>query len=300
MAFVRTPGQHLDRAAAERRPSARRRALGVDAEYGPLVMLEIVRSPGPSATIMSGWSTIPPRARRWWSIPSVAEPVLAGGGGARLADHPDLEHALAPRSYRRQRRDQGGDRLHDHRPGRGGAIPTLDRIVGGGDRASDSATIEAELHRHPRPYRRPYRLSSAPARAGRLRRRHPVRDGLRPAVRGHGGADARQHCSGSPRLPPDTRSIAARIYARQRPLRADRRAGQCRRWSSGWRGRGRARARRGRPCRRRSRWSAPPTPSCGRRVGCRGAGEGRAGEPRRTAFYASASSLRGTASSQRL
>jgi hypothetical protein len=56
-----------------------------------------------------------------------------GGGGARVAHHPDLEHALAPRSHRRQRPDQGVGRkrrrdLRHHRTGRRGArIPSLDR-----------------------------------------------------------------------------------------------------------------------------------------------------------------------------
>ena len=52
-------------------------------------------------------------------------------------------------------------------------------------------------------------IASDLRRRGRgVRRRHLVRDGLRPAVRGHAGADVRARCSGSPRCPGTRGSIA--------------------------------------------------------------------------------------------
>ena len=157
-------------------------------------MLEIVPRPGPLATIMSGWSTIPPRARRSRSIRRSPSRCWRGGGGARLADHPDLEHPLASRSYRRQRRDPRRDRLHDHRPAprRSGCrrwTASSPAATGRG-----SATIEAELIDIPA-HTAGHVAFHLPAAQVVVHRRHPVRDGLRPAVRGHGRADAREHAA---------------------------------------------------------------------------------------------------------
>ena len=92
----------------------------------------------PSPTITSGWSTTrraaKPRSsiratpRRCWPRPA-----------PRLADHPGLEHPLAPRSYGRQCRDQGSDRLHRLGPG-GGDIPGRDVALSRRRRSCASAT----------------------------------------------------------------------------------------------------------------------------------------------------------------
>ena len=93
---------------------------------------------------MSGWSTIPPRARRWRSIPSVADPVLdaAAARGWRITPvwnthwHPD--------------HTGGNDAIRAATgctitgPAEAEQVSKLDRIVAGGDRAR-IGEIEAEL-----------------------------------------------------------------------------------------------------------------------------------------------------------
>ena len=160
--------------------------MGVDAEYGRNGdELEIVPVPA-FATIMCGWCTIPHR-RDGGGRSRVAEPVLARPArGWRIGQS---QHPLAPRPYRRQCGDQERRPARDHRPGRRGAhsrrstpLAEGDRVRLGGTSARSGST---------RPYRRPHR-PDLPRRADRVRRRHHVRDGLRPAVRGHARADARQ------------------------------------------------------------------------------------------------------------
>ena len=72
MAFVRTPRRHLGRAAAERRPSAGRGALGVDGECRPLVS-------GAEAGLTAA---SPPCSAA--GCPILAAP-MAGAGGVELA-----------------------------------------------------------------------------------------------------------------------------------------------------------------------------------------------------------------------
>ena len=71
--------------------------------------LEIVRIPALSDNYV--WLVHDPASGETLVVdPAEAEPVLAEARGAGLDDRADLEHALAPRSHRRQCGDQGGDR----------------------------------------------------------------------------------------------------------------------------------------------------------------------------------------------
>ena len=129
-----------------------------------------------------------------------------GGGGAGLADHPDLEHPLAPRSHRRQRRDPAA---------------TGCTITGPAEAEKRVEARPARRRRRPRPDRRieaevidiPAHTAGhvafhLPRGGGRLRRRHLVRDGLRPAVRGRRPRRCTTTCSASPRCRRTRGSIA--------------------------------------------------------------------------------------------
>ena len=179
-------------------------------------MLEIV--PVPVLRDNYVWLVHDPASDETVAVDPVGRRAGAGRGrGARLADQPGLEHPLASRPYRRQRRDPGA-RPAARSPAR--PRPSGCRRWTASSPAATgrgSAAIEARADRHPRPHRRPRRLPPA-RRAGRVRRRHPVRDGLRPPVRGRCRGRCTTACSASPRLPPETRDLLRpRIYARQRP-----------------------------------------------------------------------------------
>ena len=109
--------------------------------------------------LMSGWSDRPIDNYVWLVRsgetmvvdPAVAEPVLAEAAARGWTITADLEHPLAPRSHRRQCRDQGGDRLHDHRPGgEATRIPTLDVLVRGGRHRALGAVDGAGASTFPR------------------------------------------------------------------------------------------------------------------------------------------------------
>ena len=126
--------RHLDRAAAEGRPPAGRRALGVDAQYGALVMLEIV--PVPVLRDNYVWLVHDPASGETVAVdPSVADPVLAAAAarGWRITQvwnthwHPD--------------HTGGNDAIRAATgcaitgPAEAERVSRMDRIVAGGDRA---------------------------------------------------------------------------------------------------------------------------------------------------------------------
>jgi hydroxyacylglutathione hydrolase len=159
---------------------------------------------------------------------------------------PDLEHALAPRPYRRQCGDQGGDRVRRsaaRRPRRR-KIPTLDVEAGEGrqgpDRCDHVARGDGDVPAHTAghiAFHLPERRC--------LRRRHLVRDGLRPAVRGHRRADVRQYAAELAALPDPRRSSIARtnIPSRTAATRWSPSPTMQRDRASGWSGRRGARPR---------------------------------------------------------
>src|SRR3546814_11308792 len=64
-----------------------------------------------------------------------------------LDDKPDLEHPLAWRPCRRQCGDQGGDRLHHHRPRRGGGEDRYAGPHGAGGRSEEHTSELQSLMR---------------------------------------------------------------------------------------------------------------------------------------------------------
>ena len=66
-------------------------------------------------------------------------------------------------------------------------IADMDRTVGGGDEVAVGGET-ARVFEDSGPYQRPHRLLVR-VEQGPVLRRHPVRAGLRPAVRGHAGPD---------------------------------------------------------------------------------------------------------------
>ena len=160
---------------------------------------------------------------------AVVDPGDAGagarrGGAARLDDRPDLEHALAPaitpaaisRSRRRPAR-ASRDRRTRISPAATSALS--------GRRRGPPRQPRRPGDRSAGPHARPYRADLRRG-ARRLRRRHLVRDGLRPAVRGHARADVPLASAAGRAARRDPALLRARIYAGQRALRRSRRAGQ--------------------------------------------------------------------------
>ena len=158
---------------------------------------------------MSGWSTIPPLGETVAVDPSVAEPVLeaAAARGWRITQvwnthwHPDHtggnDTIRAATGCTITGPGRGGEGV-EARPHRRRRRPRPDRRDRG--RAA----------RHPRPHRRPCRLPFAGGR-DRVHRRHSVRDGLRPPVRGTAAQmhDALQRLAA---LPPETRVYCGHEY----------------------------------------------------------------------------------------
>ena len=118
--------------------------------------------------------------------------ILAEAERQGLEDHADLEHALAPRPCRRQRRDQGRHRLlrSSARGSEAREIADARTHVVEGDTVK-LGSLTARVLDTPGHTARPHRLSPARAR-DRLRRRHAVRARLRPPVRRHAPADVDQ------------------------------------------------------------------------------------------------------------
>ena len=163
------------------------------------------RSP-PSPTITSGWSTTRRAARRRWSIratPRRCSPRRERRGWTitqvwNTHWHPD---------------HTGGNLAIKEATGARVSGPAAENIPG-----RDVALSEGERVPHrrscrpgdrdPRPHARPRRLDLR-RRAHRLRRRHLVRHGLRPAVRRHRRSRCTARSSGSPRCRATPRSIAA-------------------------------------------------------------------------------------------
>jgi hypothetical protein len=102
----------------------------------------------------------------------------AGEAAGAAGGSPDLEHALASRSHRRQCAIKAR-RCTDHRPAPKRRIPTLDRCRGRRHRSLGRSTAPV-LKCRPHGGHIAFHLG---ARA-RLRRRHPLRDGLRPLFEG--------------------------------------------------------------------------------------------------------------------
>ena len=134
MAFVRTP-DNISIELLQDGHLAAGRAVGVDAEHGQLVMPRSKSSASPcSATIMSGWCTMPASGETVVIDPAVAEPVLAAAEarGWRISQiwnthwHPD---------------HTGGNAAIKAATGctitgpaaEAAKIPTLDRMVAEGD-----------------------------------------------------------------------------------------------------------------------------------------------------------------------
>ena len=248
-------------------------------------MLEIVRIPVLSDNYV--WLVHEPGSGETAVVdPAGGRAGARRGGGARLADHPDLEHPLAPRPHRRQRGDQGGDRRLRHRPRRrGGADP--DARPAGAARATGCALgpVEAEVLEVP--------AHTAGHIAYHLPSEEAVFVGDTLFAMGCGRlfeGTAEQMHANLQRLAAlaarDPGLLRARIYALQRPLRGDRRAGQRGARRPDGRGRGGARRAARRRCRRRSRSSSPPTRSCAlhrRRSLLSGAGPRIISERRETA-----------------
>ena len=147
----------LDRAAAEGPGAGAGRAVGVDAQHGRMVMLEIVAGPGFYRQLhLAG----PRRGERrdGGRRPRRCRSGACRGGAARLAGDPGVEHALASRDH------TGGNLAMKEATGCTVSGPRRREISPAGDvalvrrRAScASAITSAGSIENPRPHARPHR-----------------------------------------------------------------------------------------------------------------------------------------------
>ena len=219
--------QHLGRAAAEGRRAGAGRALGIDAQHGRMVMgcLRVVAVPAFSDNYV--WLVHDADSGETAAVdPGVAAPVLAEAERARLAHrrrcwnthwHPDHTGGNVAIKEATGARDLGpGGRGH----------PGPRRRAGRRRRRCASAVIDGRVIEVPAHTLGHIALIFEDERHD-LRRRHDVRHGLRPAVRGH-AEQMYATCSGSRRCPTTSGSIARHEYTLgERAVRGARRARQC-------------------------------------------------------------------------
>ena len=138
MAFVRSPdGISVELLQKGERARARR-ALGVDAQHGRMVMARLSVSAVPVLTDNYVWLIHDPDSGETAAVdPSVDASPCSKPRCAGLADRPGAEHPLASRSHRRQSwRSRTATGCTITAPAEAERVSKIDRIVAEGDRVT--------------------------------------------------------------------------------------------------------------------------------------------------------------------